>query len=157
MDSYNLHPGDKYVMLVEDNPDDAELTLRAFQRHKLLNKVVHMKNGIDALDFLYGRGSYTGRDTAHLPSLVLLDIGMPLMDGHEVLRAMRAEPLSSTMPVVMLTSSDEQRDVSQAYSNGANSYVRKPVEFSEFIEAAGQLGVYWMLLNLPPTAGGGQG
>jgi CheY-like chemotaxis protein len=155
MDNPQLMPGDKYVLLVEDNPDDAELTLRAFTRHKLVNKVLHMRDGVEALDFLFGRGEYAGRDISQTPSLVLLDISMPRMDGHEVLKSMRESEITRSTPVVMLTSSDEQQDVSRAYNGGANSYVRKPVEFAEFMEAAGQLGVYWMLLNLPAEARGG--
>jgi two-component system response regulator len=155
MDEVQIFPGDKYVLLVEDNPDDAELTLRAFKRHKLINKVVLARDGADALDFLFARGKYAGRDANQLPSLVLLDINMPRMNGHEVLAAMRAEALTSNVPVVMLTSSDERQDISRAYSGGANSYVRKPVEFSEFIEAAGQLGVYWLMLNRSPDGTGG--
>lgn len=145
-----VFPGDRFVLLVEDNPDDAELTLRAFKRHNLINKVVHTHDGVEALDFLHGRGSYAGRDTSQQPSLVLLDINMPRMDGHEVLSALRADPATARIPVVMLTSSDETEDIQRAYGTGANSYVRKPVEFAEFIEAAGQLGVYWLMLNRPP-------
>lgn len=151
MDRQTIYPGDRYVLLVEDSPDDAELTLRAFTRHKLANTVVHVGDGAEALDFLFARGSYGERDASHLPALVLLDINMPRMDGHQVLAAMRADPLTANVPVVMLTSSDEQRDILKAYDNGANSYVRKPVEFSEFIEAAGQLGIYWLLLNRGPA------
>jgi two-component system response regulator len=150
-----LVPGDRYVLLVEDSPDDVELTLRAFKRHKLANKVVLAYDGAQALDFLFGRGTYAGRDKGHLPALVLLDINMPKLNGHQVLEAMRSDPLTSSVPVVMLTSSDEQRDIARAYSGGANSYVRKPVEFAEFIEAAGQLGVYWLLLNRAPEGTGG--
>jgi two-component system response regulator len=150
MDNPTIYPGDRYVLLVEDNPDDAELTFRAFKRHNLANKVVHAQDGVEALDYLFGRGQFAGRDTSQLPTLVLLDINMPRLDGHEVLAALRADPHTVNLPVVMLTSSDEQRDIHRAYGNGANSYVRKPVEFSEFIEAAGQLGVYWLMLNRSP-------
>jgi two-component system response regulator len=138
---------------VEDNPDDAELTLRAFKRHNLANKIMHAEDGVEALDYLFSRGSYAGQEPPELPTLVLLDINMPRMDGHEVLAALRAEQRTANIPVVMLTSSDEHQDISRAYSSGANSYVRKPVEFSEFIEAAGQLGVYWLILNRSPEGG----
>jgi len=154
-DGHGVQPGDRYVLLVEDNPDDAELTLRAFKRHNLANKVVLARDGVEALDFIFGRGSFNGRDVAQLPSLILLDINMPRLNGHEVLAALRAEALTQNTPVVMLTSSDESRDIHRAYSGGANSYVRKPVEFAEFIEAAGQLGVYWLLLNRAPEGKGG--
>lgn len=151
MDSSELYAGDRYVLLVEDNPDDAELTLRAFKRHNLVNKVIHAHDGVEALDFLFARHAHAGRDRTHLPSLILLDINMPRMDGHEVLAALRADLLTAKVPVVMLTSSDDAPDIQRAYSNGANSYVRKPVEFAEFIEAAGQLGVYWLMLNRAPA------
>jgi two-component system, response regulator len=150
-----IFPGDKFVLLVEDNPDDSELTLRAFEKHRLANRIVHVRDGIEALDFLYARGDFADRDAGHLPALVLLDISMPRMSGHEVLKTMRADPATATVPVVMLTTSDEQRDVVEAYTGGANSYVRKPIEFADFIEAVGQLGVYWMLLNLPADRQGG--
>ena len=149
-----LYPGDKYVLLVEDNPDDTELTLRAFKRHRVVNKIVHAGDGVEALDFIFARGEFADRDSSHLPCLLLLDISMPRMNGHEVLKALRNDPATETIPVVMLTTSDEQLDVVQAYKGGANSYVRKPVEFGEFIDAVGQLGVYWMLLNLPAGKNG---
>jgi two-component system response regulator len=155
MDEVNLYPGDRYMLLVEDSADDAELTLRAFSKHRLANRVVHVSDGVEALDFLFARGAFAQRDPEHVPSLVLLDISMPRLGGHEVLEAMRADSRTARIPVVMLTSSDEQVDVAKAYDGGANSYVRKPVEFGEFIEAVGQLGVYWMLLNLPAEQPGG--
>jgi two-component system response regulator len=147
MDTEQIYPGERYVLLVEDNEDDAELTLRAFKRHKLANRIIHVRDGVEALDWLFNRGPGAAQEMRPQPALVLLDINMPRMDGHEVLAAMREDPATSHVPVVMLTSSDEQRDILQAYNKGANSYVRKPVDFAEFIEAAGQLGLYWLMLN----------
>lgn len=139
---------EKIILLVEDNPDDVVLTMRAMKRHHLGNKVVVAKDGVEALDWLFGTGQYAGRDTDVQPEVVLLDLKLPKVDGLEVLRQIRADPRTSTLPVVILTTSDEQRDVLQAYHLGANSYVRKPVDFGEFSEAVQQLGLYWLVLNL---------
>jgi two-component system response regulator len=141
---------DKAILLVEDNPDDETLTLRALQKGKIGNRVVVARDGAEALDYLFGAGAWRGRDVSDLPSVVLLDLKLPKVDGHEVLARIRADERTRLLPVVILTSSREERDVLRGYSQGANSYVCKPVNFDEFLEAARQLGLYWLLLNEPP-------
>ena len=141
---------DKAILLVEDNPDDALLTLDALQTNRIGNKVVVARNGVEALDYLLGEGGYMGRDVMDLPAVVLLDLKLPKIDGLEVLRRVRADERICLLPVVILTSSNEEEDRLKGYSLGANSYVRKPVDFDEFVKAAGQLGLYWLLLNQPP-------
>lgn len=141
---------DKAILLVEDNPDDALLTLDALQTNRIGNKVIVARNGVEALDYLFGEGGYTGRDVMDLPAVVLLDLKLPKIDGLEVLRRVRADERICLLPVVILTSSNEEEDRLKGYSLGANSYVRKPVDFDEFVKAAGQLGLYWLLLNQPP-------
>jgi two-component system response regulator len=141
---------DKVILLVEDNPDDEALTLRAFTRNKLVNEVKVVRDGAEALHYLFSTGSYASRDTAVLPSVVLLDLKLPKVDGHEVLKRIRADQRTKLLPVVVLTSSREEEDVAKAYNYGANSYVRKPVDFTQFAEAIGQLGMYWLILNEPP-------
>lgn len=144
----------KCILLVEDNPDDEALTLRALAKNKIVNDVVVARNGVEALDYLFGTGSYAGRDVADLPQVVLLDLKLPKVDGLEVLRRIRADDRTKVLPVVILTSSKEERDVVEGYRSGCNSYVRKPVNFDEFLGAARQLGLYWLLLNEgPPTDG----
>lgn len=138
------------ILLVEDNPDDAALTLHALEANRMTNPVAVVRDGVEALDYLFGTGIHAGRDTSLLPALVLLDLKLPRIDGLEVLRRLRADPRTRLVPVVILTSSDEDEDRLQSYSLGANSYVRKPVDFDEFVRAAGQLGLYWLLLNSPP-------
>lgn len=138
------------ILLVEDNPDDEMLTLHALETNKVGNPVVVARNGVEALDYLFGTGAYQGRNPEDSPALVLLDIKLPKVDGLEVLRRIRADPRTRLLPVVLLTSSNEEEDRLRGYSLGANSYVRKPVDFDEFIRAAGQLGLYWLLLNEPP-------
>jgi two-component system, response regulator len=138
------------ILLVEDNPDDVDLTLRAFQRSRLKNTVVVARDGAEALDYLFGTGIYAERDTNQLPSLVLLDIKLPKVDGVEVLTAIRQNPATELLPVVILTSSDEQEDLIKSYRSGANSYIRKPVNFVQFLEAVQQLGLYWLVLNQSP-------
>ncbi|HET6620762.1 MAG TPA: response regulator [Dongiaceae bacterium] len=141
---------EKFILLVEDNPDDEALTLRALKKNKVANGVVVARDGAEAVDFLFGTGAHAGRNVAELPQIVLLDLKLPKLDGFEVLRRIRADDRTRVLPVVILTSSKEERDVVQSYRDGCNSYVRKPVNFDEFIEAARQLGLYWLLLNEGP-------
>lgn len=141
------------VLLVEDNDDDVQLTLRAFRKHKLANEIHVATDGQEALDFLFCAGSYSGRDPTDLPQVVLLDLKLPKVDGLEVLKRIREHPRTRSLPVVVLTSSNEERDLVESYRLGANSYVRKPVDFREFTDAAQQLGLYWMVLNLPAPRG----
>jgi CheY-like chemotaxis protein len=138
---------DKFIMLVEDNPRDEELTLRALRKSNVMNPVVVARDGVEALDYLFSRGAYANREPKTLPQVVLLDLKLPKVDGLEVLRALRASELTRFLPVVVLTSSVEERDLIQSYSLGANSYVRKPVDFVKFIDAVRQLGSYWLVLN----------
>ena len=139
------------ILLVEDNPQDAELTIRALKKRNLANHLSHVWDGQEALDFLFGSGPYEGRDVNHLPKVVLLDLKLPKIDGIEVLRRLRADPRTCLLPVVVLTSSREDRDVIETYKLGANSYIVKPVDFESFSEAVSNLGLYWLLLNeMPP-------
>jgi two-component system response regulator len=140
----------KFILLVEDNPDDEALTLRALNKNKVANSVVVARDGAEAVDFLFGTGAHAGRDINNLPQIVLLDLKLPKLDGFEVLRRIRADDRTKMLPVVILTSSKEERDVVQGYRDGCNSYVRKPVNFDEFVDAARQLGLYWLLLNEGP-------
>lgn len=140
----------KVILLVEDNPDDRELTLLAFKEANILNDVIICHDGEEALDYLFATGPHTGRDTGVMPQVTLLDLKLPKVDGLEVLKRMRADPRTRLLPVVVLTTSMEQKDVVDSYQLGANSYVRKPVDFSQFIEATRQLGLYWLVLNEPP-------
>ena len=135
------------ILLVEDNPDDVELTILAFTAAKITNPVVVAANGVEALDYLFGTGTHDGRDTRQQPVVVFLDINLPLLSGIDVLRRMRADPRTRRTPVVMLTSSKEEQDILATYDEGANSYVRKPVDFENFVTAARQLGLYWTVLN----------
>ena len=145
--------GEVIILLVEDNPDDAALTLRALEKNDIVSDMVKVaSNGVEALDYLFGTGDYEGRDTSAQPQLILLDLKMPKMDGIEVLRRLRQDDRTRLLPVVVLTSSDEKDDIVKIYNLGANSYIRKPVDFDEFTEAVRQLGVYWLNLNiLPPS------
>lgn len=140
------------ILLVEDNPDDEELTLRALQRNLIANEVIVAHDGQEALDFIFGRGTWSDRDPADLPALILLDLNLPKVDGLSVLRQIRADERTRRAPVVILTSSSEQRDLINGYDLGANSYVRKPVAFEEFVEAVRQLGIYWLVLNELPLS-----
>jgi len=145
--------GDVIILLVEDNPDDAALTLRALEKNDIASDMVKTaNNGVEALEYLFGTGEYAGRDTAAQPQLILLDLKMPKMDGIEVLRRLRQDDRTRLLPVVVLTSSDEKEDIVKIYNLGANSYIRKPVDFDEFTEAVRQLGVYWLRLNMVPPS-----
>jgi two-component system response regulator len=144
-----MNEENKTILLVEDNDDDVALTLRAFKRSHLMNPIVVARDGVEALDFLFARGAYEDRGTAP-PTLVILDLKLPKLDGLGVLKAMRADPRTALLPTVILTSSREEQDVIAGYSLGANSYVRKPVDFAEFIEAVKVLGIYWLALNQNP-------
>jgi two-component system response regulator len=145
---------DKVILLVEDNENDEALTLRALKRSNILNDVVVVRDGAAALDYLFGQGEHAGRDIADLPSIVLLDLKLPKIDGIEVLRRVRADQRTKLLPVVILTSSNEDKDRLDGYLSGANSFVRKPVEFGAFADAIRQLGMYWLLLNEAPPAAG---
>ncbi|MBA4396013.1 MAG: two-component system response regulator [Syntrophus sp. (in: bacteria)] len=145
---------EKIILLVEDNPDDVELTLRAFKRNNILNRVIVARDGVEALDYLFGTGMHAGRDMKDLPVVVLLDLKLPKIDGMEVLKRIRQDERTKLMPVVILTSSAEERDVVDGYRLGANSYVRKPVDFEQFVEAAKHLELYWLLWNEPPPPRG---
>lgn len=138
------------ILLVEDNPDDVELTKRALLKNNVANEVIVAEDGVEALDYLFGRGKWDGRDISHRPAVVLLDLKLPRIDGIGVLRAVRGDDRTATMPIVVLTTSKEDRDLIDAYRLGVNSYVRKPVDFNEFIGAVRQLGMYWLLLNEAP-------
>ena len=142
----------KMILIVEDNPDDEALTLRALKKNNIGNRLVVVRDGVEALDFLFCTGSYAERDPRDVPQAILLDLKLPKIDGLEVLKRIRANERTSLLPVIILTSSKEEQDLLQSYRNGANSYVRKPVDFNEFLEAARQLGLYWLVLNEPPPS-----
>ena len=139
------------ILLVEDNPTDAELTMRALKRKNLMNKLVWVKDGAEALDFLFAKGEYSHRNVDDLPKLILLDLRMPKVDGLEVLNKIKEDEKTRKIPVVVLTSSKEDRDIVESYKLGVNSYVSKPVEFDEFIDAVSTMGFYWILINKPPS------
>ncbi len=143
---------EKVILLVEDNADDEKLTLRALKKNNISNDVVVARNGAEALDYLFATGTYSGRDTSLMPQVVLLDLKLPKIDGLEVLRKMRGNERTKLLPVVILTSSNEEQDRINGYGFGANSYVRKPVDFNQFMEAVRQLGLYWLVLNEQPPA-----
>jgi two-component system response regulator len=143
---------DKIILLVEDNADDEKLTLRALKKNNISNEVVVARDGAEALDYLFGTGTHSGRDTSLMPQVVLLDLKLPKIDGLEVLRQMRGNARTKLLPVVILTSSNEEQDRLSGYGFGANSYVRKPVDFNQFMEAVRQLGLYWLVLNEQPPA-----
>jgi two-component system, response regulator len=143
---------EKVILLVEDNPDDVDLTLRALKQNNILNRVVVARDGVEALDYLLAHGEHEGRDPNDLPVVTLLDLNLPRIDGLEVLKRIRGNEATRLMPIVILTSSLEERDLVQGYSLGANSYIRKPVDFREFMEAVKLLGLYWLIWNNPaPT------
>ena len=141
---------DKTILLVEDNPDDEALTLRAMRKNNIANEIVVARDGAEALDYLFGTGAHAGRDLSKMPGIILLDLKLPKLDGLEVLRRLRAEQRTKLIPVVILTSSKEEQDMISGYELGCNSYVRKPVDFNQFVQAVGSLGMYWLVLNEPP-------
>ena len=141
---------DKTILLVEDNPDDEALTLRALKKNNILNSVTVVHDGAEALDYLFCQGVYAGRDACQQPAVTLLDLKLPKIDGLEVLKRLRADERTRLLPVVILTSSKEEQDLVNGYRLGANSYIRKPVDFTKFIEAVRQLGIYWLMMNEPP-------
>jgi two-component system response regulator len=140
----------KVILLVEDNPSDVGLTKRAFEKHRIQNELVVAEDGQEALDYLFGAGAYAGRDTSVMPAVILLDLKLPRVDGLEALRHIRSHPLTKRLPVVILTSSRADQDVAMSYDLGANSYIRKPVDFEQFAEAVRTLNLYWVVLNEPP-------
>lgn len=143
---------DMEILLVEDNPADAELALRALKKYNLANRLVHVGDGEEALDFIFARGAFAGRSVGNGPKVILLDLKLPKVDGLEVLRAIRDDPRTQLYPVVVLTSSREEKDIVESYRLGVNSYIVKPVEFDKFIAAVRDIGLYWLLLNQPPAA-----
>jgi two-component system response regulator len=145
---------DETILLVEDNPDDVTLTLRAFRKNNIANKVVVARDGVEALDYLFCQGTYAKRDPKDMPRLILLDLKLPKLDGLQVLERLRGNEVTKLLPVVILTSSKEEQDLISGYKCGANSYVRKPVDFDNFVEAVHQIGLYWLLINEPPNQDG---
>ena len=141
---------EKVILLVEDNPNDITLTLHALKKNNIANEVVVAEDGVEALEYLFGEGDHAGRDTTHMPALVMLDLKLPRLDGLDVLKRLRADERTKLLPVVVLTSSSEQQDMIEAYSLGANSYIRKPVSFDQFGDSVRQLGLYWLVLNEAP-------
>jgi two-component system response regulator len=139
------------ILLVDDNPHDVELTLHAFRKHRAGHRFLVVRDGAEALEFLHCTGSYVGRDPENLPRVILLDLKLPLVDGHYVLRQIRSDPHTRTVPVVVLTSSREERDIFQCYQLGINSYIVKPVDFDQFMQAASTISEYWLALNEPPA------
>jgi CheY-like chemotaxis protein len=142
---------DVEILLVEDNPDDTELTLRALRKNNLANRVVQVKDGAAALDFVFARGEFGGREIANAPKVVILDLKLPKVDGLEVLKEMKADPRTRAIPVVILTSSTQEKDLLESYQLGANSYIVKPVDFDKFVAAVAEIGLYWLLINKPPV------
>ena len=143
---------EKFILLVEDNPDDETLTLHAFKENRILNEVVVVRDGAEALAYLFGTGTYAGRDLSAMPTVILLDVKLPKIDGLEVLRRVRADDRTRLLPVVVLTTSKEERDLVNSYTLGANSYVCKPVNMVQFAEAVRELGLYWLIVNQGPPA-----
>lgn len=143
---------EKVILLVEDNADDEALTKRAFKKNNIMNRLVVTRDGVEALDYVFGTGPHAGRDLSVMPTVILLDLKLPKVDGLEVLRRLRSDNRTKLLPVVVLTSSKEEIDLAQSYSLGVNSYIRKPVDFEQFIEAVKQLGLYWLVLNEAPPA-----
>lgn len=138
------------ILLVEDNSNDAELTIRALRKSKIANSIIHVKDGVSAIDFLFGKGEFSSRNINYKPKIILLDLKMPKVDGLDVLRKIKADELTRKIPVVVLTSSREHPDIERAYAYGANSYIVKPVDFDGFAKVITELGMYWVLLNQPP-------
>lgn len=141
---------ERCILLVEDNPDDEALTIRALKRSGIVNEIVVARDGVEALDYLFGTGAYAGRDISNQPAVILLDLKLPRLNGLEVLQRLRADDRTSLLPVVVLTTSNEDRDLLNSYSSGCNSYIRKPVDFNQFLEAVKRMGMYWLLLNEAP-------
>ena len=146
---------ERVILLVEDNADDEALTMRALKKNNINNEIVVARDGVEALDYLFGTGAHAGRDLSNQPELILLDLKLPKVDGFEVLKKLRSDQRTMLLPVVILTSSNEQQDIVNGYGLGANSYVRKPVDFQHFLDAVRQLGLYWLVLNegAPPAPG----
>jgi two-component system response regulator len=145
-----MTPNEVEILLVEDNPNDVELTLRALKKHNITNKVHVVKDGAEALEYIFAIGAYATRDINHNPRVILLDLKLPKVDGLEVLRQIKSNERTKMIPVVVLTSSKEERDLVESYRLGANSYITKPVDFESFVKAVSELGLYWLLLNQPP-------
>ena len=141
---------EKIILLVEDNRDDIALTLRAFKKSNIQNKVITIEDGEEAIEYLFSKGKFSEKDPLDLPSVVLLDLNLPKVNGFEVLKSIRENPITRFLPVVILTSSREEQDIIEGYKQGANSYIQKPVDFEKFFEAVQTLGLYWLLLNEPP-------
>jgi two-component system response regulator len=141
----------RYILLVEDNPDDEELTLLSLRKHNLSHEIIVVHDGVEAIEFLFGEGKYAGRDLSATPTVILLDLKLPKLDGIGVLKKLRVDPRTKLLPVVVLTSSSQDADIIASYNFGANSYVRKPVEFNAFMDAVSQLGLYWVLINRSPS------
>jgi CheY-like chemotaxis protein len=139
------------ILLVEDSPEDVEMTLRAFKKQNLINKVHVVEDGEQALDYIFAKGKYEDRDFNNKPKVILLDLKLPKVDGMEVLRIIRGDDRTKFIPVVILTSSQEEKDIMESYKLGVNSYITKPVEFNKFVETVSELGLYWLLLNKPPV------
>lgn len=138
------------ILIIEDNMSDAEMTIRALKKNNLTNKLLHLKDGVEALDFLFARGNYSGRKVENIPKVILLDLKMPKVNGLQVLQKLKSDERTKKIPVVILTSSNEDPDIQECYRLGVNSYVVKPVQFEQFVKSVSELGLYWMLLNQPP-------
>ena len=147
-----MSKNDVEILLVEDNPNDVELTLHALKKNNIVNRIEVVRDGAEALDYLFGTGMYAERDISHHPKVILLDLKLPKIDGMEVLRRLKADPRTQTIPVVVLTSSREESDLVESYHLGVNSFIHKPVDFEQFTEAVRTIGMYWLLLNEPPVA-----
>lgn len=143
---------ERKILLVEDNLDDIALTLRAFKKNNIINEVIVANDGVEALDYIFGTGKYAGRNIQDMPAVVLLDLKLPRVDGMEVLRRIRNDESTKIIPVVILTSSKEENDLANSYKGGCNSYIRKPVDFEQFMEAIKQLGIYWLIINESPSS-----
>jgi len=138
------------ILIIEDNMSDAEMTIRALKKNNLTNKLLHLKDGVEALDFLFARGNYSGRKVENIPKVILLDLKMPKVNGLQVLQKLKSDERTKKIPVVILTSSNEDPDIQECYRLGVNSYVVKPVQFEQFVKSVSELGLYWMMLNQPP-------